>query len=326
MSRLIVKNIPKHASESRIKSLFEKFGEVTDTRIIFSKDNTKNRRFCFVGFKEQEGAKKAQEQLNNTFMDTSKLLVDFAKTKDEITDRRKEKKAGKRKENGNEEGLPQKKDRKDVMSKKKQEKFADFLNTMQSTKNKVAIRQYIVPDENENQGNQESQNGKKEERKFEEVTKEIGVDEKRLMVLNIPFNLKPDEFRAVFSRYGTLTECTLPRDTTNTQLKGFGFVSYEDKADAMKAFLELENKIEFGRILHLKPALKSKKSIFEEDPSLSERSSFKKLQKKKLMERLDDDSSWNSLFLNPNTVADIISERFNIRKVKQRKLLNTLFF
>lgn len=47
MSRIIVKNIPKHLDESRFKSIFEKCGQVTDVRIIFREN--KNRRFGFVG-------------------------------------------------------------------------------------------------------------------------------------------------------------------------------------------------------------------------------------------------------------------------------------
>ena len=80
MSRLIVKNIPKHASESRIKNSFEKFGEVTDVRVIFSIDNRKHRQFCFIGFQSEESAKQAKEHFHNSYMDTSKLNVEFAKT------------------------------------------------------------------------------------------------------------------------------------------------------------------------------------------------------------------------------------------------------
>ena len=47
-SRLIVKNIPTHIDELKLKNHFSKFGEVTDVKIIFNKEN-KNRRFCFVG-------------------------------------------------------------------------------------------------------------------------------------------------------------------------------------------------------------------------------------------------------------------------------------
>ena len=35
MSRLIVKNIPKHIDEKRLKTTFEKIGEVTDCKIVF---------------------------------------------------------------------------------------------------------------------------------------------------------------------------------------------------------------------------------------------------------------------------------------------------
>ena len=47
MSRLIVRNLPKNVPETKIKEMFQKFGEVTDVKIIF-RTNT-NRRFCFLG-------------------------------------------------------------------------------------------------------------------------------------------------------------------------------------------------------------------------------------------------------------------------------------
>jgi RNA recognition motif-containing protein len=36
MSRLIVKNIPKDIKETKIKEHFEKFGDVTDVKILFN--------------------------------------------------------------------------------------------------------------------------------------------------------------------------------------------------------------------------------------------------------------------------------------------------
>ena len=39
----------------------------------------KSRRFGFVGFKSEEDAKKALEYFNNTFIDTSKVEIQFAK-------------------------------------------------------------------------------------------------------------------------------------------------------------------------------------------------------------------------------------------------------
>lgn len=55
MSRLIVKNIPTHISEGNLKKHFESVGPVTDVKIAFK--GTRNRKFCFVGYKTDEAAK-----------------------------------------------------------------------------------------------------------------------------------------------------------------------------------------------------------------------------------------------------------------------------
>lgn len=36
-----------------------------------------------------------------------------------------------------------------------------------------------------------------------------------------------------------------------------------------------------------------------------------------MLKRMEDDTNWNSLFLNPNTIIAEMEERFNIKKVKQ---------
>lgn len=77
-SRLIVKNIPKHLDEARLKSHFSKDGQyvVTDSKIM--RKGTKSRQFAFVGFKTVEQAKQALRFFHNTYIDTSKVEVAFA--------------------------------------------------------------------------------------------------------------------------------------------------------------------------------------------------------------------------------------------------------
>jgi len=38
------------------------------------------------------------------------------------------------------------------------------------------------------------------------------------------------------------------------QFKGFAYISYENSEEAIRAFGELDNKIVFGRYLHIRPA------------------------------------------------------------------------
>lgn len=76
MSRLIVKNLPKHLTEEELARHFAKDAKVTDAKIMMK--NGRSRLFGFVGFKSEEEAKKAKEYFNNTYLHTSKLSVDLA--------------------------------------------------------------------------------------------------------------------------------------------------------------------------------------------------------------------------------------------------------
>eukprot|EP01133_Synstelium_polycarpum_P014494 gene14494-17105_t len=76
MTRICVKQLPKHVNEKRLRDHFSKFGDVTDCKIMKTSDG-KSRMFGFVGFASEEATTKALT-LNNTFFDTSKIAVERA--------------------------------------------------------------------------------------------------------------------------------------------------------------------------------------------------------------------------------------------------------
>ncbi|KND03335.1 uncharacterized protein SPPG_02379 [Spizellomyces punctatus DAOM BR117] len=78
MSRLIVKNLPKHYTLDRFKEHFSEKGEVTDAKLVKTPDGV-FRRFGYIGFKTEKQAKDALKYFNNTFVDTSKIQVELAK-------------------------------------------------------------------------------------------------------------------------------------------------------------------------------------------------------------------------------------------------------
>ena len=84
MSRLIVKNLPKHLKEVDLAAHFATQGAtVTDAKIMFKND--RSRKFGFVGFKTDQMAKDAQKYFNRTFFHTSKIEVDFARQQGDET-------------------------------------------------------------------------------------------------------------------------------------------------------------------------------------------------------------------------------------------------
>lgn len=76
-SRIIVKNLPKHATEARLREHFAECGEVTDCRVQKTRDG-KTRQFAFVGFRKEEDARTALKCLNRSFIDTSRISVELA--------------------------------------------------------------------------------------------------------------------------------------------------------------------------------------------------------------------------------------------------------
>ncbi|XP_069877527.1 probable RNA-binding protein 19 isoform X1 [Dipodomys merriami] len=79
MSRLIVKNLPNGMKEERFRQLFAAFGTLTDCSLKFTKDG-KFRKFGFIGFKSEEEAQVALSHFNRSFIDTSRITVEFCKS------------------------------------------------------------------------------------------------------------------------------------------------------------------------------------------------------------------------------------------------------
>ncbi|XP_023701219.1 probable RNA-binding protein 19 [Paramormyrops kingsleyae] len=79
MSRLIVKNLPNGMKEERFRGLFAAFGSLTDCSLKFTKEG-KFRKFGFVGFKSEEEAERALKHFNKSFVDTSRVTVEWCKS------------------------------------------------------------------------------------------------------------------------------------------------------------------------------------------------------------------------------------------------------
>ena len=78
MSRICVKGVGKNTNEKQLRELFSSKGEVTDVKVITSKDG-KSRKFAFIGFRTDLQAAEAQKHFNNTFIGMSKISVEMAK-------------------------------------------------------------------------------------------------------------------------------------------------------------------------------------------------------------------------------------------------------
>lgn len=70
-----------------------------------------------------------------------------------------------------------------------------------------------------------------------------------------------------------------------------------------------------GRILHAKPALEADKPPeVKPEVVVQESSSYKRAKKSEMLKKLDDTSSWNTVFLNPNSILECVSQKYGVKK------------
>ena len=303
MSRIIVKNIPKEITEYDLQEYFSKKGEVTDVKIIKT-DKGKSRLFAFIGFKNEEHGKDTIKHFNNSYLKTNKIIVEEALVQGD-------KALGKpwSKHTKSSEVSVVKKDIKEKIKTLKE------IEKVASTKFKFDKFQGLELNENnnsskiDNNNNNDSNNNNLDE-----------YDPKRLYLRNLSFQATEEELESKFSKFGKLTEVSLPRDKHKNSF-GYGFISYETVESAILAIEAFDKKVYQGRVLHITPA----KIKDLNNPSLklkdltstqlkNQKTSFKKEKLMKIKEEYDNQQTWNFLFINSNAVVEAVSKLTNIEK------------
>ncbi|KAK6162944.1 hypothetical protein DH2020_002785 [Rehmannia glutinosa] len=77
-SRICVKNLPRYVSEDRLREFFSLKGEITDIKLMHTKDG-KSRQFGFVGYRTEQEAVEAIKYFNKSFMDTCRITCEVAR-------------------------------------------------------------------------------------------------------------------------------------------------------------------------------------------------------------------------------------------------------
>ena len=161
------------------------------------------------------------------------------------------------------------------------------------------------------------------------------IDECRLFVRNLPYNITEENIISHFSRYGPLEAVHLPivipppidgvdgMHQTQHQYqhnKGFAFVTYSDAAAAAEAMQQLNGKTVMGRIIQILPSHKRPTATAASAPAATASMTYKKQKEIQRHKDAADDSHWNTLFISPDTVISAISAQMNIDK---SQLMNT---
>uniref|UniRef100_A0A1I7TDK1 RRM domain-containing protein n=1 Tax=Caenorhabditis tropicalis TaxID=1561998 RepID=A0A1I7TDK1_9PELO len=74
-TRLIVKNLPSTCTEQQLRKFFEKYGQISDASLKYTKEG-KFRGFAFVGFLDESSAANAISKSNQTFFNSKRLTVE----------------------------------------------------------------------------------------------------------------------------------------------------------------------------------------------------------------------------------------------------------
>lgn len=130
MSRICVKNLPKYVSEDRLRELFSQKGEVTDAKLMRTKDG-KSRQFGFVGFRTELEAEEALKYFNKSYLDTCRIICEIAqKVGDPNTPRPWSRYSLKKEKNSNKEGMkaPDAKNLSGADAKGERKKFIENKN------------------------------------------------------------------------------------------------------------------------------------------------------------------------------------------------------
>lgn len=78
-SKIFVGNLPFSVDNDRLKSEFDKFGEVISAKVIMDRNSGRSRGYGFVEFAEESAAQDAVNGMNEQEMDGRKLTVSMAK-------------------------------------------------------------------------------------------------------------------------------------------------------------------------------------------------------------------------------------------------------
>ncbi|KAB1210487.1 Multiple RNA-binding domain-containing protein 1 [Morella rubra] len=77
-SRICVKNLPKYVAEDRLRELFSQKGEITDAKLMRTKDG-KSRQFAFIGFRTEHEAEDAIKYFTQSYIDTFRVTCEIAR-------------------------------------------------------------------------------------------------------------------------------------------------------------------------------------------------------------------------------------------------------
>ncbi|KAI8933892.1 hypothetical protein NX059_009588 [Plenodomus lindquistii] len=135
----------------------------------------------------------------------------------------------------------------------------------------------------------------------------------RLFLRNLHYGVTEDELRDQFSKHGPLQEVHVALNKADGKGKGFAFVQFQNHDHAVEAYLDNDNTIFQGRLLHIISA-KPKKDTTLDEFEISKLPLKKQKEIKRKQEAAKATFNWNSLYLNADAVMSTVASRMGISK------------
>uniref|UniRef100_A0A915HUU0 RRM domain-containing protein n=1 Tax=Romanomermis culicivorax TaxID=13658 RepID=A0A915HUU0_ROMCU len=284
-SRLIIKNLPSKITSDRLKQIFIGHGLVTDCQLKFNSSG-KFRNFAFIGFRTVDEAQNARQYFNNTYLDSSKIQVEFCRKLEHNQQAKKKIKENVEKAPSNKdclqlifENLPRNVKKKTLknfiapvkplkievkiddnesittaivkVTKKSDVKVLEKLDGKFFGGQKINVKtceNLMATDDN----NPSTISYSKDVTNIKEQTDLIS-ETGRLFVRNIPYVCTLDDVRKAFENFGPLADLKMPLDPSTKKHKGYAMVSFVLPENALKAFAEMDGTVFNGRMLHVVP-------------------------------------------------------------------------
>lgn len=152
------------------------------------------------------------------------------------------------------------------------------------------------------------------EKSPEEKVAEKIMQSKRLFLRNLLYTSTEEDFRNLFSKYGELEEVHLAVDTRTGKSKGFAYIQFVEGEDALKAYEELDKQIFQGRLLHILPAAPKKEQGLLTEQELKNLPLKKQNEIKRRLAASNQQFSWNTLYMNNDTVMATVAKKLGVRK------------
>jgi RNA recognition motif-containing protein len=83
--------------------------------------------------------------------------------------------------------------------------------------------------------------------------------EGKVIIRNLPFDLRDTHLKKDFAKYGTIVDVNVPLKNENNLNRGFGFVEFSTKAEAEKMIADLNGKKYKGRVVVVEASAPSRK-------------------------------------------------------------------